>query len=239
MLWDHYVLRVTCQLSVEPYSGFCVSRVSRCDHSGEMRREEDLQPGKNPSSSAYVPPARDVSRKKKSQTGSDFFIFIKPTMRKSRMNNVSFDRWCWSKPMKEGTDDKSDVTVRHSQLWLRLTINTVYRRSSKTVERTAVLCCRSCPFQLVPTEEILFFFFSWWFAVESFMSTQALKMLRQPLTFWPSLPEITLTFFFWFQKCLFLASEQSLLSPLRVRDSREGFSLKTVIFSLARTSFPS
>lgn len=165
MLWDHYVLRVACQLSVEPYSGFCVSRVSRCDHSGEMRWEEDLQPGKKPSSSAYVPPAgvcpplHVTSAGKKSQTGSDFFIFIKHTIRKSRMNNVSFDRWCWSKPMKEGTDDKSDVTVRHSQPWLRLTINTVYRRSSKTVERTAVLRCRSCPFQLVPTEEILFFSF--------------------------------------------------------------------------------
>lgn len=111
------------------------------------------------------PPYVTSAEKKKSQTGSDFFIFMKPTIRKGRMNNVWFDRWCWSKPMKEGTDDKSDVTVRHSQPWLRLTINTVYRRSSKTVERTAVLCCRSCPFHrickylLQPRRYFLFSFF--------------------------------------------------------------------------------
>lgn len=74
--------------------------LSRCDHSGEMRRGED----------------RDTNR-------SVFFLCIRPppaSVRKSQMNKVSFDCQCWSKPMKERTDDKSDVTDRHSQPWLLL-----------------------------------------------------------------------------------------------------------------------
>lgn len=110
------------------------------------------------------------------------------------MNKVSFDCWCWSKAMKEGTDDKSDVTVRHSQPWLLFNNQHSVQAEFQNADRTAVLCCRSCRVRLLPAEEMLFLVICSDIHSESFMSTQALKMLRQPLTFWPSVPEITLPF---------------------------------------------
>lgn len=176
--------RVTYQLSVEPHFGFCVKVWS-------LRRDEagaDPLPGEH-------------------RCGVFLrIVLIEHAIGKSQMNRVAFDCWCWSKQMKEGTDDKSDVTVTHSQLWLLSNNQHSVQAHFQNADRTAVLCCRACLFQLLPAEEMLFGWFVVIFTLESFMSTRALKMLRQPLTFWPSMPEITLPFSpLWFQKCLFLA----------------------------------
>lgn len=232
---------VTCQLSAGPYFGFCVLRVSRRDRSGEMRREDDpprcCWEGDRRGSFLRIcphPPLASAPLNVGSKITDGFrciYLFLKHSTRKRQINKASC--WCWRK-----RDRRPE--------WCHPRTHSALTPVKQSAQCTGVAPKRwrtSCSPPQIPSSLIVanvreaFFLGGGWFVViftlEGFMSTRALKRLQQPLTFWPSMPEITLPFFFfplWFnKKCLFLASEESLLFPLRVHGSRERWKL---LFSL-------
>lgn len=147
-------VRVTCQPSVEPRLKV---RSLRSDETGggpAASKESAAQ-----SSFTYVPRWRlspHLTSAGKSQPGSDVLVFMKHTIRRSQLNKAAFDCWCWSKAMKEGADDRSDVTVGHSRPWLLLDSQPSVQAWLQNTHTTAALCCTACLLQLLPTREMLF-----------------------------------------------------------------------------------
>lgn len=141
--------------------------------------------------------------------------------------------------MKEGADDKSDVTVRQSAVTpveqsAQCTggvPKTLKEQLFFTADPAFSNCCQLFCFFLVICSDI----HSGEFHV--YPSLEKAPAATHLLTF-NARNNSSLFSPLWLQKCLFLASEESLLSPFRVHDSRESSGQKTVIFSLARTSFP-